>query len=595
MNAYQYTSPLILETDRPVLEEKPALPPRFSRVFWISWAIFLLITRSFQSRFWKRITPQERATEIRQFLEKMGGLWIKVGQVLAMRTDLFSPEFCTELSRLQDRASTFPEKVSIGIIEKNLGCPLENVFDIFQPKPFAAASLSQVHKARLRNEGEWVVVKVQRPFALDYFRYDLRWLNCFVWLLKFLGLMKHLRLDVMLEQVNEMMVEELDYRNEAGNMRRLKPILKQHRIVVPRIYWEYSTERVLVMEYLKGVFMSDYIQLARQNPTRASEWLAENEIEPKKVARRLFQSVMRQLYEDLFFHADLHPGNIILLRNNRFAFIDFGNCGKVDKKLAKNYHQYFRAVSEQDLDKAIEYLIPTMGKLPSVDMDALKKRLMKVLDKQISRSYIKNLTYRERSIGSSSAEMNRVMAEFEIEVNWDMLKMARAFESVDQNLSVLNPNFNFSEEMRRYQNQARCRWQVAQVCSMPKAMADFANFSQNLLPSVLQRFQNMGGIGGSVSKGIQILTAIFAVVRKVLIISIAGIIWTYLYQHHYRLVDDFHRDEKSFLTAIGFTKLENAAPRAAPEFWFLLAFIIFIIVIWLKNLNKKLLDTKTEG
>jgi ubiquinone biosynthesis protein len=455
------------------MEERPVARPSFFRVFWISWTILKLFWGYFVSRFSKRVTPQERAIEVRQFLEQLGGMWIKVGQVLAMRSDIFPLEFCNELSRLQDRSITFPAKRSMEIIEENLGRPISEVFESFEEAPFAAASLSQVHKALLRETGEWVVVKVQRPYAMDCFHYDFRWLKCFAWFLKLFGLMKHLSLDSMLEVIRDMMEEELDYRHEAGNMRRLKKTLKEHRIVVPIVHMKYTTERVLVMEYLAGVFMSDYVNVLRRDPARAAGWLAENDIEPAKVARYLFQSVMRQLYEDLLFHADLHPGNIVLLRGNRLAFIDFGNCGSIDKKFAAQYEQYFRAMSEHELDKAADLLLLTMGKLPPMDIEGFKKRVIKVFEKQISRSYFENLPYRERSMGSSSAELNQVMAEYKIEVNWDMLKMARAFESVDQNISVLDPSFSFTREMLRYQIKAKMRKRRFQLHSAVYVRAIF--------------------------------------------------------------------------------------------------------------------------
>lgn len=586
MNINYYTTPLILQKDRPALEEQPIELPSFFRVFWISWTILKLFVRYVHSKFSKHITPQMRAVEVRKFLERMGGMWIKVGQVLAMRTDLFPVEFCSELSRLQDRSIAFSPRLSMKIIEENLGCAISEVFDEFEVAPFAAASLCQVHRARLRESGDRVVVKVQRPYALNYFHYDFRWLNCFTRILKMFGLMKHFRLDSMLLVIREMMEEELDYRHEAGNMRRLRKILRQHRIIVPVVYLKYTTDLVLVMEYLDGVFMSDYINVRRRDPAKASAWLAENDIEPAKIARRLFQSVMRQLYEDLFFHADLHPGNVVLLKGSRLAFIDFGNCGKIDKKFAAQYEQYFRAMSENALDKAADLLLITMGKLPHMDVDSFKKRVIKVFEKQISRSYIHNLPYREKSIGSNSAELNQIMAEYNIEVNWDMLKMARAFESVDQNISVLNPKFNFTFEMQRYQAKARMRKRTIQFQTLPNMLEQISNFSQIILPSMLERSLS---VGGSVGKGIQIVAAIFGIIKKVLIFGAIAAIWAYLYQHQHHIVDDLHDQESDLLTEVGVTKWMQALPKLSTEVWILGAVVLLFFTFKLGRFIRKLL------
>lgn len=594
MNIHAYTTPLIHEKDRPALEEQPIGKPRFLRIFWITGSVLRIVVRYFWSKFSRKITPADRALEVRQFLEKMGGLWIKVGQVLAMRTDLFPVEFCNELSRLQDRSITFSPQRSIEIIEEELGCPIDEVFDQFEVTPFAAASLSQVHRGFLRSSGDRVAIKVQRPYARDYFLYDYRWLKLFSRLLKVLQVMRQLRLDRMLLEVNEMMEEELDYRLEASNMRRLRIILKAHHIIVPTVYRRLSTERVLVMDYLDGVFMSDLINVSRADPNRAANWLAENDIETKIVARRLFQTVMRQLYEDLFFHADLHPGNIVLLKGNRLAFIDFGNCGKVDQKFATQYEQYFRAMSEHSLDRAADLLLLTLGKLPAMDVDAFKNRVVRVLEKQISRSFVTNLPYRQKSIGANSAELSQIMAEFNIEVNWAMLKMARAFESVDQNISVLNPNFNFTTELQRYQSRARTRQKQRRFQQLPNLLDQLANFSQVVLPSMMQRSLTLGG---SVGKGIQIVTAIFGLLRKGLVIAIIAFVWMYLHQHHNHRVAQFHDEESDFLTDVGVTAVIDEVPHLDSEVWFMGAVVLFIFVIQLRKFSRKLMkpDPTTPG
>ncbi|HVU24784.1 MAG TPA: AarF/UbiB family protein [Opitutus sp.] len=592
MNKYYYTTPLILQKDRPPLEEQPVERPRFSRVFWIGRAVLTLVLRYLSSKVSRKVTPHARAVEVRQLLERMGGIWMKVGQVIAMRTDLFPLEFCSELARLQDRSITFSPRRSMEIVERETGAAIGDTFEYFEEAPFAAASLSQVHKARLRETGEWVVVKVQRPHALDFFHYDYRWLSVFVGLLKFLGIMSHFRLDGMLLEVREMMEEELDYRHEASNMRRLRKILQAHRVIVPAVYLRYTTERVLVMEYLDGVFMCDYNNVVRRDPAKAADWLAENHIDTETVARRLFQSVMRQLYEDLFFHADLHPGNIMLLKGNRLAFIDFGNCGRVDRKLAAQYDQYFRAMSEHALDKAADLLLLTMGKLPPMDVDAFKKKVVKVLGRQITRSHIPNLPYREKSIGSNSAEMNQIMAEFNIEVNWDLLKMARAFEAVDQNLSVLNPDFNFTREMQKYQVAAKRRRQCTQLQQLPNLIDQMSEFSQIILPSMMQRSMNFGG---SVGKGIQIFTAIFGLFKKVLIVALLVAVWTYIYQHHHSWIVTLHDEKTDILTEVGLTQLEEKLPKEPPEVWWLGALALAFVIFQIGRFTRKLLRTDTVG
>lgn len=221
-----------------------------------------------------------------------------------------------------------------------------------------------------------------------------------------------------------------------------------------------------------------------------------------------------------------------------------------------------------------------------MDTEAFKKRVVKVLERQISRSYIHNLPYREKSIGANSAELNQIMAEFKIEINWELLKMARAFESVDQNISVLNPDFNFTREMQRYQERARHRKKALQLQQLPNIIDQIADFSQIILPGVMQRSMTFGG---SVGKGIQIATAIFGIIRKGLIIGFIALIWAYFYQHHNHVVDELHNDEADVLTNVGVTGLLERLPTFDREVWYIKAAVLLLFIYQMKRFMNKLL------
>lgn len=552
------TTPLLLPEDRPPLEELPIKKPPVWRVFWIAGKLSVLLSYVFLARFSSRLTLQFRAVEVREFLERMGGMWMKLGQVMAMRSDLFAIEFCRELSKLHDQAITFSPRRSAEIIIEELGCPIEEVFDQFEPEPFAAASLSQAHKARRRKDGQWVVIKVQRPYAEDYYCYDFKWLRVAFKFLNFFKAMKHYHFKDMLQEIELMMEEELDYRHEASNMIKLRETLKAHDIDVPKVYLKHSTQRILIMEFLDGVFMSDYISVLRRDPERAMAWLAENHIQTKKVARQLIQTALRQLYEDRIFHGDMHPGNILLLKNNHLALIDFGNVGKIDPQFAAQYDQYFRALAEGSFDKATDLLLLTMGKLPVVDIAALKKRVIKVLERQAVRSGIKNLPYAEKSIGSTSAELSRVMAEYHINVNWQFLKMARTFEIVDQNIGILNPKFDFVKEMKKYEAGASKRKNCARIRQASTLMEKISDLSDIIVPTLTRRaFQ----FDGRVTVGFKVAALIFRLLSYALLFLLFGSVWAYFYQHHNEVVANFHTTENWF------TKWVEAIPQLRKFEW----------------------------
>ena len=534
------TTPLLRPEERPAIEILSVRKPPFWRVFWIAWKLLGIIVLNCFKKFSTEKNVEERARHIREFLERLGGVWIKVGQVLALRNDLFPAAFCSQLSRLHDRAMGFSPELSKQMIERELGQSVEDIFEKFEKVPFAAASLSQVHKARLRESGEEVVVKVQRPHANAYFSYDFRWISALCKLLMGLGMMKSFRLDDMLVQIRDMMVEELDYRYEASNLRRLGANLGRHDIYAPKIYLKYVTKGILVLEFLEGVFVSDYARVNQKDPERAAAWARENGIDPQKVASILIRSVMRQVYEDLLFHGDLHPGNVILGRDNGLAFIDFGNIGRIDPKFAKNYNRYFRSMSVGALDQAADSLLIAMGRLPALDVLTFKKRIMRLMEKQIDRSYIENLPYHERSIAGNSAEMSAVMNEFGIEVNWHLLKMGRAFETIDQNIGALNPKFNFVEEVQLYHEEAAKRKRCERLNGLSGQIDEVSDFF-NIIKSIItdRAFQ----FGGQMSRLDQILVS----VSRWLAFGVWAVLifggWIFLYQNHFELVDQWHTSD----------------------------------------------------
>ncbi|MEM7396524.1 MAG: AarF/ABC1/UbiB kinase family protein, partial [Verrucomicrobiota bacterium] len=340
---------------------------------------------------------------------------MKVGQVLAMRTDLYSMEFCDEMSNLQDRAFAFDSAVSRQIIEENLGGQtIDQVFDRFNPSPFAAASLSQVHKGRLRKNKQWVAIKVQRPFAKEYFEYDFRWLSRIARCCEKQGILPNYQWGQMIAEIDQLMREELDYRHEGSEMKRMRGILKEHNVYVPRVYFKYNTRVLLVMEFLDGIFMSDYIKVQRKDPARTRKWCKKNKIRPKKLATVLLKTLMRQVYEDYVFHGDLHPGNIVILRGNKVAFIDFGNTGIFDIDFSTKYDQYSRAIGECALNKAADLFLLLAGRLPVMDIDEVKQKLVRSLQRQQALCRIKNLPFHEKSLSATTGEMNRLTVEYNL-------------------------------------------------------------------------------------------------------------------------------------------------------------------------------------
>lgn len=577
-----YTTPLIRPEERPPLKEFSAAPPSIFRILGIAGKLLLLLFDLLRSKFSRQLTSTYIAVKLRHFLEIFGGMWIKLGQVLCMRSDLFSIEFCNELSHLQDHAFVFPSEHSIEIIEENLGCPINDVFEHFEPRPFAAASLSQVHKARLKKKKRWVVVKVQRPFAAEYFRYDFWWLSLYFGLLKYFHVMENFQWGDLLNEIRQMMEEELDYRYEATNMKRLRKTLKEDRIYVPKVYLKYNTRVLLVMEFLQGVFLSDYVMMKRSNFKRLQAWSDTNKFNPKKVARRLWHSIMRQLYEDLVFHGDLHPGNILLLKKNRLAFIDFGNVGMFDAEFAASYDQYSRALTNGELSKAADLILIILGKLPVVDIATVKKELVKVFEKQNIRSSVKNLSFHEKSMAGNTGEINKIFSKYRFEINWNLLKLGRTIGAIDQNIGILNPGIDYYKESRSYYIQAEKRKMCKNIRQIPNLIEKAANFSGIVMPIVRRSALQFDGW---INIKNQMTTFIFRMLSCIFLILSLGVVWVYLYQHHFSMVAGYYNTEGWFTNYI------QAYPHIPRVGWYL--FFIFLVgmIIKLTRFAKSLSKT----
>ena len=266
LNPEYIPTTLIQDSDRPSV---PILDPaNHRRVSGLGVVLrFLRFGLGLLRRKLLRIKDEQKtAVETRRLFERLGGLWIKVGQLLSLRSDLFSDTLCNELSRLQFASVGFPSAVARQTIEQELGQALKTVFARFDDKPIAAASIAQVHRAVLWESPRQVVVKVQHPHAACNFRRDMLLLRRLVKIFSWLMPVRHLRLGDALAELNDIVEEEIDYTFEASNLQRLQKILRRQDIYVPYLYIEYCTCKMLVMEEVPGVLMSDVISVNNKGP-----------------------------------------------------------------------------------------------------------------------------------------------------------------------------------------------------------------------------------------------------------------------------------------------------------------------------------------
>jgi ubiquinone biosynthesis protein len=421
------------------------------------------------SLFWWRTTfslvisgganTRARARRVREFLERMGGMWVKAGQLAALRRDVFLPETCDELSKLQDEAFGFAYQHVEATIERELGAPISELFSEFDPEPLAAASIGQTHVATLRETGARVVVKVQRPYMAEFFRSDMRYLRFVGWCMNRLGIGQQLRWDELLVELETVIADELDYRGEASAAIRMRKILRRHGAYGPRVFQRYCSKRVLVLEYLVGPFMSDFIAMSRKDPARVQAWLVENNIDPKRLAKRLALSHMRQTLEEDLYHADLHPGNILLQRDSRFALIDFGAVDMLERSMRERFRIMYRAIAERDFGKTADMFLLLAPRLPYADLSSLKLTLVRLLRAWAARAYIANIPYHEKSSAAFFSAALKQYQQYGISAEWGFLRLTRSDHTLDASLAFLHPRMNQFKVAQRYDKQARRRAQ----------------------------------------------------------------------------------------------------------------------------------------
>ena len=435
-------TPLLTRSEKKTLRKVVPKPPRFRMLFiffymllWLCDMLVLRLTFNWNSRAKGEVT--------KKFMERLGFLWVKIGQILSLRKDFFGKEFCDVLATLQHRANGFSTEIVVQQIERSLNRSIQDVFSHFDEKPLAAASIAQVHRAQLRREDAAVVVKIMRPHAKEYFDKDIRFLRWCVAVLKRLDLWSFMRWDEAIWEIEHMMKEEIDYRYEASNLKIYKKIVKSHKVYVPTVFKKYSAQNVLVMEFIPGVLLSDFNNTQRIDPGRVDQWCMENNFDGKRAGRNILLSFSRQLFEDNFYHADLHPGNIILLKNSRMALIDIGSVGTVELDLLRRFFSTIKSLATKDYHKTADLMISFCPTLPMDDLSNLNEELVRCMRDWEVKTPLKELDYYDRSVTSLILEMVELMTiQYELSIGWGFLKITRSWFNLESSLDCMMPESN---------------------------------------------------------------------------------------------------------------------------------------------------------
>ncbi|MGI8480819.1 MAG: ABC1 kinase family protein [Chthoniobacterales bacterium] len=382
----------------------------------------------------QRATPKEKAqaSELADDLEKLGPTFVKLGQLLSTRVELLPQAYLEALARLQDKVQPFDFDDVEKIVSSELGVRISKAFTEFEVTPMAAASLGQVHKARLR-DGRQVAVKVQRPGIREAMLEDLdaleeiaEFLDCHT------EMGKRYEFGQMLEQFRKSLMRELDYRQEANNLTTIREELKAfERIVVPAPIADYSTSRVLTMEYVHGKKITDLHALGRM------------EFDGAALAEQLFQAYLQQILVNGFFHADPHPGNVFLTDDYRIALLDLGMVGRVMPTLQEQLLQLLLAIAEGRGDDAAAIAIKVGERKKDFNEGEFSRRIAEIVAKQ------QGATVEQMQVGRVVLEVTQAAGENGVRVPSELTMLGKTLLNLDQVGRAIEPTFDPNASIRR--------------------------------------------------------------------------------------------------------------------------------------------------
>ena len=377
-------------------------------------------------------TSEAKADELAQDLEKMGPTFIKLGQLLSTRADFLPPAYIHALTRLQDKIDPFPLEQVEAIVSAELGVRISKAFSEFAIKPLATASLGQVHRATML-DGRGVVVKVQRPGIREIIAEDMEVLE------EIAGFLdnhtqwgKRYEFGKMLEELRRSLWRELDYRQEARNLSTLGAnLLEFPGIVVPTPIEDFTTSRVLTMEYIRGKKITELSPLARMDFKGAD------------LAEELFHAYLKQILVDGFFHADPHPGNVLLTDDHRIALLDLGMVGHITPQLQENLLQLLLAVSDGRGDDAAAIAIKISELKEGFSEQTFRRRVASLVSEH------QGTQMGQIQVGRVVLDITQIAGDNGLRAPPELTLLSKTLLNLDLVGQTLDPKFNPNASIRR--------------------------------------------------------------------------------------------------------------------------------------------------
>jgi len=404
--------------------------------------VYLLVPR-----MRRRSTPT-RAERMQAALEALGGMWVKLGQALALRFDVLPADYCLQLFQLLNQIEPFPASDARSIIERELGRPVDAIFHAFDWTPRAAASIGQVYRAELQ-DGTAVAVKVQRPRIRELIRADLRlmrWLAKLVDLTPFFG---RTRARALVQEFARWTEEELDYRIEARHATVLRRNAEGESLERnPRVYPELTTTRVLTLEYLEGIPVVDIVMAIRRNDTAFLEQLSAQGHDMRRIASHIVWNALNQIYRFGYFHADPHPANLLVLPGDAIGYVDFGIVGKLDEQTTHALRHFAQSLFAGHTGVAVDEFMRFLTASGRTALQAARRELIEAMN-----NYVESARVGPEGFSLTEdifeIEMLGVVRAHRLALHSDAVRYLKAVLTAEAMVKELDPRF----DLRAYENR----------------------------------------------------------------------------------------------------------------------------------------------
>ena len=370
---------------------------------------------------------------IRQALEELGPTFIKLGQVLSTRPFLIPPDLVLELSKLQDQVGPFPFVQAQNIVEQELGKPLSETFTSFEEKPIASASLAQVHRASLSN-GSTVAVKVQRPGIKSVIEADMNILKTLADLaVRHIPESRPYDPQGLVEELAKTTRQELDFVNEGQNIEIFRTNFAElPEVRIPKVFWPLTTPLVLTTEFIQGIKISELSQLKARG------------LDLKLIAQRGAEIVCKQVFDYGFFHADPHPGNILILDNNIIAPLDFGMVGTLSESQMEELSDILSAFVEGNVQRIVRVfleseIVDENANLRRLEID-ISSFLHRVKRQPLGRLNMKDLFW----------DAYQIFKRYDMKARAELMLLSKALVTYEELARSLDPDFQMAEQIKPY-------------------------------------------------------------------------------------------------------------------------------------------------